>query len=406
MLPKPRVDARLGDGAPPPPELVCPPSGVTKGPWTVRMTDASVTVRWEACRFGADRTVLLQREDGVGGQLTARSVERAFEVTNTYRAAPYASAPPDLAGIYYMHEVTLEGLAQGACYRYRLGAHAERDGGVSRPVGRFCTSRKPGAKVRFDAIGDTNPFLGDNTTKLLEQMAAEPVDFVVHLGDIQYYDSTLETWAGWFVKMQPLLDRGAFLGAIGNHESEKPDEFDQYTLRFFHQGDKANPGYFQFASGGIHFFTVNTDLSTAPTSEQARFLLDGLNRAKATPGYRMSIVFFHRPFATCGDAGDDEGARALFEPVFADAKVPLVLQGHMHGYERIVFDRITYLTSAGGGGRMGNVDENTSRAYCKRRAAAGPWFHFTRFEIDDKAIHGRAIDTAGKVLDAFDIALP
>jgi hypothetical protein len=54
-------------------------------------------------------------------------------------------------------------------------------------TGRFCTARAPGDAIRFLAIGDTNPSLGDNTTKVLLHTLPKNPDFVVHGGDIQYY---------------------------------------------------------------------------------------------------------------------------------------------------------------------------------------------------------------------------
>ena len=45
----------------------------------------------------------------------------------------------------------------------------------------------------------------------------------------------------------------------------------------------------------------------------------------------------------------------------------------MHGYERFEFGALTYLTAAGGGGLLGDPDENVARTYCDKRVASGRW---------------------------------
>ena len=212
------------------------------------------------------------------------------------------------------------------------------------------------------AIGDTNPGLGDTTANLLTQVLPTNPDFVVHCGDIQYYDSFLETWASWFPIMAPMLRQGAFFPAIGNHESEEPDEYTDYTLRFFGgAGFDGADGYYRFESGGVWFFSVDTQDDLDPASPQGQWLVESLADAVTQPGFRFSIVFFHKPFVTCGDTGDDPTARAYYSPIFTQYKVPLVIQAHMHGYERFTLDGRLYITTGGGGGALGNVDLNVQR---------------------------------------------
>ncbi len=378
--------------------IPCGASGVSKGPWVLAMTATSVKVRWEACRKGAAPGLTFTPEAG-GHSAQAPSVAAPFEVTNTYGAALNPGAPRDVAGTYYMHEVPLSGLSPSTCYRYALTADPSA-------AGRFCTSRRPGDPVRFMAIGDTNPTLGDSTANVLRSALPRNPDFVLHGGDIQYYDSTLETWAAWFPIMAPMLRQGAFLAAIGNHESEKPDEFEQYTRRFFGGSGEGNDSYYRFESGGIAFFALDTEQKLTPGSAQATWLSGSLADASAKPGYRFSVVYLHRPLVTCGDSGQDDAARRYFAPIFARHKVPLVFQAHMHGYERFDLDGITYVTSAGGGGRMGDVNENVARPECASRKASGPFFHAVIVDVGPGSLTGVAIDDRGATRDTFQLTVP
>jgi hypothetical protein len=378
--------------------FVCPPLGISKGPWALDLTETSVKIRWEACRTGTDPGLTVTDPSKKATSFT--STESAFVVNNTYGAPLAPLTAKDWAGTYYMHEAVLKGLSPSTCYSYVLTQ--DSDTGA-----RFCTARKAGEPYRFLVIGDTNPTLGDSATKVLSHVVPMNPDFTLHGGDIQYYDSTLETWAAWFPIMKPLLRVGALQAAIGNHESEKVDEYLQYTLRFFGgAGADEGNGYYRFSSGGITFFSVNTQDPVTPTSTQGQWLLSELAAATKTPGFRASVVFFHKPFLTCGDTGDDTTAEAYWAPIFVQYKVPLVFQAHMHGYERFEKDGVTWVTAAGGGGNIEKPSANIGRAYCDTRKAVGDYYNATIVDVTATSFTGQTVDTEGAVRDTFTTAIP
>ena len=63
--------------------------------------------------------------------------------------------------------------------------------------GRFCTARPADQPFKFFAVGDTNPILG-HTVPVFQYTLPEKPDFIVHVGNLQYYSSVAETWAYWF----------------------------------------------------------------------------------------------------------------------------------------------------------------------------------------------------------------
>jgi hypothetical protein len=380
-------------------KLVCPEAGVSKGPWALAVDATNAKIRWEACAPGTSHTLSYAKEGG-GAEATIEAIETAFQVNKTYRAPLNADAPPDYAGTYYMHEAKLTGLDAGACYTYALKSDPARKG-------RFCTARPSGDALRFMAIGDTNPALGDSTKNVLKYALAKNPDFVLHGGDIQYYASGLETWAFWFDAMQPMLSQGAMYAAIGNHEFEKADEFEQYTERFFaNSGFDGTSAYYRFQSAGVWFFALDTEQSLAADSEQWKWFEPSLADAAGKLGYRFSVVYFHRPAVTCGDTSDDPELTARLTPLLKQHKAPLVLQAHMHGYERFEIEGITYITTAGGGGLMGDVSANKDRATCKDRVIFGPYKHAMIFDVAGGELTGQAIDEDGAVVDSFTKALP
>ena len=396
-----------GDAAPPEedsstenPGPPCPASGVAKGPWAIGMTRNGVVVRWEACRAGATPGLVYRPEAG-GADVAVATAERAFELKERHTAplGPQRS-PDDVPGTVYMHDASVAGLAPGTCYRYELAA--DRSIG-----GRFCTAQPDGGKVHFLAIGDTNPLLGDATAKVLARVVPMGADFIVHGGDIQYYESLLETWAGWFPSMAPLLRLATIQPALGNHEHETPDELDDYSLRYFgHPNFGGESMWYRYESGGVWFHVLDTEQPIEPGTVQGAWLTAGLGEVAALPGFRASILVMHRPLVTCGDNAQNDGARRAYASTLAQYKVPFVIQAHIHGYERFEIDGITYVTTGGGGGRIGNIDANISRAECGMRKVSGGFFHAMDVVIEGKTLSAKVIDEEGAIRDSFTVAFP
>lgn len=386
------VDSGVEEG------LVCEGSGVSKTPWVLAIDESSAKIRWEACREGVAPELSWKVENATEAK-TAVAKVAPFVVDETYRAGLKQEGPHDWAGTYYMHEVALTGLEPSTCYTYELSADASAKG-------RFCTSREPGDSFRFLVIGDTNPGLGQATSQVLEQNLPANPDFTIHTGDLQYYDSFIESWAIWWPKMQPLLAQGAFLPAVGNHEFEKPREFELYYTRFFDgAGFEGTTRYYRFSSGGVWFFSADTEQDLDLDSEQGKWLAEGLAFAKKQPGFRFSIVYLHRPWITCGDKSHNPGLREAWEPVFVENDVKVVLFGHLHGYERFEVPGLTYITSGGGGALLADLDKNTGRPECELRKAAGSFFNATIFEVEADKLRGITKDNKGEIRDEFEIPL-
>ena len=388
-VPGPSADGGVPDAG------TCPATGVQKGPWSLRTSATGATLRWESCAEGGSGDVLLEPESG-GASRTVTATEKAYSITETYAAPLRPDAPVDEAGPVYMHELTLDDLAPATCYKATLVADGAR-------TARFCTSHGPTDTFRFFAWGDTNPGLSEETGQILGHVLERSPDFSVHLGDLQYYSSGLETWAFWFDVMQPMFSTGAFFPAIGNHESERPEEFDEYYLRLF--GDADGTRYYTFETGGVHFFVLDTEQGFDQLSPQGGWLLQGLAAAQASPGFRFSVIQMHRPFLTCGDSDEHSKEQAELAPSFAEYGVRLALAGHMHGYERFDLDGVTYITAGGGGGLIGNIDENVSRPYCDARKASAGVRHAVVIEVNPTGFTGEVVTADGTTVDTFSVPL-
>lgn len=376
----------------------CPASGVYHGPWVQKVDGTSAVIRWDACAAGDVAAEIVP--EGGGATIDATGAQTEAQVTTDYHGLN--GVPPDYPGTYWLSEVPVTGLQPATCYTYSIVAEPSRGG-------RFCTARPSGDTFSFMAIGDTNPAIGPTEEMVAGLLESQP-DFVLHLGDIQYYSSLLDSWSQWFISMQPMLSGGAFQPCIGNHESENDTEFFDYYDRLFADGGfDGTRRWYRFESGGVWFFSVDSESEFTAGSPQGDWLAASLADAKAKAGFRGSVVYLHRPVISVADGGNHPEWRAEWEPVFVQEGVVLVLSGHMHGYERFVTDNmLTYVVSGGGGGLIGNVDENvtTYPDDAALRVASEAKFNAMRIDVGAATLDGAAIDENGAVLDSFSIPLP
>ncbi len=407
--PSPRADGGLTDAGASP-GTPCP-APMTKGPWVQQTDDTHATVKWEAYPDAGCAQIAFAPElpDGGSGSETIASGTVTATVVHGEYGLEFDLPQPDLPGTYDLDEVALSGLAPDTCYDYRVlssGTATERAGAQD---GRFCTSRPAGASFTFLAIGDTNPALG-HTVPVLDQVLPARPDFTVHVGDLHYYSSIVETWAYWFGAMAPLLRAGAFFPAIGNHEFELDGgSFTDYYARLFEpQSQDPTEEWFHFESGGIWFFALDTEESLDANSPQVQWLASALANAARQPGFRFSIVFLHRPLYTVGDCSPLLDARAVLDPLFREYGVTLVLQGHMHGYERFEVNGLTYVTCAGGGGLIGDVNAGVEAnpGDAALRVVASNHYSACLYRVSPGSLASTVLDEDGGVIDRWQKTVP
>lgn len=418
----PRVDA----GPPPPTDEP------NKGPWVMEPATTSVAVRWESQLEVVDTSIDVTPEAG-GAMLTFTGTSTETLVRLSYGVGRPID-DPDLPGTYFVNEVRAEGLTPATCYRYVLARYPEHGG-------RFCTMHAPDdhtTPISFYAMGDTSPALM-GTVRLLNTTDPATTEMTIHVGDIQYYTAIIETQEVWFDLMQPMLEANAFLPCIGNHEMEDADgvpfEFEDIYLRLFdHPGGDVgvNAGadgtlWYHFETGGVHFFSLSTEHDTDLGSPQHDWLLATLAAVEAEPTYRFSILYLHRPWYSYGDYGTSASIRGALEPVVRDHRIPLVLAGHMHGYERFEVDyaaaagtglgHVTYVTTGASGfaATPRSIDENlpADPGLAALRVASGTYLQAMVVTIapaptagGGDLIEGSIVDDLGMERDAFAITVP
>jgi predicted phosphodiesterase len=312
-------------------------------------------------------------------------------------------------------QIVLEGLSPGIEYRAMVGLSSADSDAYLQPGFRgqiwgevsFHTQsdKEP---LRIGVVGDSG-FGQQVTFDLVSQMADANLDLVLHTGDVVY---NIEDNAGpfdayalkYYLPFAPLLRKMPIYTVVGNHDVEQEASY-QGTPFIYHafpsffdpHFSTSNPAglnqWYAIDYGNIQFLMLNTQtfVDEPGRDEQTAWLTERL----ADERFAYSIPVFHvPPFSSGLHPYDGAAVRSEWVQLFQATKVPLVLSGHDHNYERLEANGITYIIS--GGGSTVLYDKTTtapgSVTFAKRT-------HFVLLEIYRDRIDLRAVALGGDVLD-------
>jgi len=190
------------------------------------------------------------------------------------------------------------------------------------------------------AVGDWG--CTENTDKTVENILKLNPDLVIGLGDYSYSNAL----KCWIQKIKPIEDRIKLV--LGNHENVgnypglsalESLIYSDASIYMSHFGLKSQ--YYPFNHGNVHFLVMSTDVPYEKDSPQYKFVKDDLKTASENKKVKWIIVANHRttypPYYgpdSSHDALIGSKFRDLYHPLFDLYHVDLVLQGHVHYYQR------------------------------------------------------------------------
>ncbi len=265
--------------------------------------------------------------------------------------------------------------------------------------------------LRVGVIGDSG-FGGRTTYDLAASLVAMKPDLVLHTGDIVYHaheeqDPRQAFVVKYYLPLAAVLHAAPLYPTIGNHEL---DASAQWQGRPFYDaafpafgGDNLNlplaERWYAFGYGPVQFIVLDSMAiyDGIAYSSQNRWLDERL----ADPSFQFSILNLHVPPYTAG-AHVDDGlvARRDWAPRFEAARVPLVLSGHDHNYQRLLVGGVTYVISGGGSRVLYSKAHDLPESQVFARES-----HFVWLEIYPDRIDLRAIGLDGKLIDRTSIAI-
>jgi hypothetical protein len=154
------------------------------------------------------------------------------------------------------------------------------------------------------------------------------------LGDYSY----ASTGTCWFNKIDPIDENMRI--AIGNHEDDSSEGFSEYMSKF-----GLSQTYYSYNYQDVHVLVMDSDRNSYSSgSSQRSFVQNDLQSASTNPNIKWIIVYLHKPLYTspnscgsssCSNTGSENtNLRNGFHPLFDQYGVDLVLQGHVHNYQR------------------------------------------------------------------------
>jgi len=327
-----------------PPPFV--PITLTKAPWAHLLSPTSAVLRFETRE---DLPIPLLIEVDRPGAAPAEPVRAAAEIGLPW-GLEASDNPTDDEGEHVLHELVITGLTPGARVTWRLET---ADGLVLS--GSFRASPTPDTPVRIAWIADT---MFPASADVAAALAAREPDLIVHGGDIQYRTHPADTWNGFFVAMAPLFSRAAAHLCFGNHELDEPEEAAMFYDRLFARQGGREARYHAVTYGGLRILCLDSETGALDDADSAQVAWARQDLAAAREAGLIPILAFHRPTYTLSKYGPRGlAARQVVHDLATTYGVPLVLAGHVHGYERFVVDGVTYVIDGGGGALLTNLDE-------------------------------------------------
>ena len=175
----------------------------------------------------------------------------------------------------------------------------------------------------FVAVGDFS-CNKDAKNTVINIINTDPEMFL-GLGDYSY-ETSAKCWKDIVGGIDPQKMKIAF----GNHEFEG-----QSLLKQYMEYTNLDNQYYSFDYSNVHFISMATEAPYEQGSEQFNFVKHDLMKTKTNPSIDWIIVYYHQPMYTSKTHHEGlESLRDLYHSLFNEYGVDLVLQGHVHNYQR------------------------------------------------------------------------
>ncbi len=296
------------------------------GPILGAVSEESVALTWKTIRpVGFDFSYSLAQVYDSTGQ---------WEETLTYE------------GHKGIAEIWLHDLLPGTAYRFQLVFY-EGDAVYPTEVGTFRTI-EPGARSFSFAVYGATASHPDRHKLVADTIAQQTnVSLVFHSGGLVEYP-TEERFRNFFWAMSDLGRTRPYLTIIGEHDRNDGLYFENFALPS--GGGLNDEQWWSFDYGPVHFVGLDSTLSglteEAAMQEQTAWLKQDLSHAQD----QIIVVFTADPlYSASYDSGENERLLTIWEPVFRQYGVDIVLSSTIHCYEHIYIDGIHHVISGGGG---------------------------------------------------------
>ncbi len=227
-------------------------------------------------------------------------------------------------------------------------------------------------KVSFAAYGDTRT--NENWHEMVcNAMSKERISFVLHTGDLVESGDLIRDWDDFFKASKNLYSKVSIIPTLGNHERNSV-----YYYQAFMSPTKGGGDFFRrwysVVYGDIRIIVLDSNVARGSSTDrkQLEWLENTLKKSKE----KFKIVVFHHPFFT-NAPNREPNHREDWQKLFEKYGVQLVLNGHIHHYERFLVNGVMYVTTGGGGAPLGFGLESPNRGHMKgTKAGVAGYLHY------------------------------
>ncbi|CAN1173200.1 Purple acid phosphatase 2 [Linum perenne] len=255
----------------------------------------------------------------------------------TYKYSNYTSG--------YIHHCTIGNLEYDTKYYYEVG--------IGHTVRRFHFTTPPpvGPDVpyTFGIIGDLGQSFDSNVTLTHYENNPSNPQTLLYLGDLSYADQYPEhesmlRWDTWGRFVERSVAYQPWIWIAGNHEIVFAPEigeiepFKHYVNRYhipFKPSGSTSPLWYSIKRASAYIIALSSYSAYGKGSPQWFWLRAELPKVNRTETPWL-IVMVHAPWYNSYNYHymEGESMRVVYESMLVDARVDIVLAGHVHAYER------------------------------------------------------------------------
>jgi predicted phosphodiesterase len=306
---------------------------------------------------------------------------------------------------YNHHELAFADLKAGTTYSYDvLGTGAPEDKGT------FTTFPEGLTPFRFAVIGDTRSN-HEVHSRILKRVAAEKPLLLINSGDLISDGRNIADWEAFFEVSRDVMRTIPYYPVLGNHEKDSKYYFDFFSL-------PGNERYYMFSVGDALFIVLDQEGHYYPTpefmDEKAREAwwseqnIEYMKKQRDWLEHRLSLtksagfvfVAIHEPMYSVKASRVEDAAlrRAFWGNIFERYKVQVVVNGHDHHYHRAIHGGTHYVTAAGGGAGLYDVDAPQPESVIWKKV-----HHYMTVDVGKDTATLRTIDIDGNPVDTFTV---
>jgi len=306
---------------------------------------------------------------------------------------------------YKQHKVQLAGLEPNKKYTYDV-----LNDGTDEGKGTLMTYPEKTVPFNFVAIGDTRS-RNNVHKKIIAQVQKLNPKFIVNSGDLVENGLSMGDWESFFEVNEDFMRNTPYYPVLGNHEKDSPYYYDFFDL-------PNNERYYYFTVGDALFVVLDSEglrttipAFTTDNMKDAYWEESGIDYMKTQKKWLEEVlklnrqagfvfIFQHLPLYSVKKSRVEESkmVREFWGDIFKRHGVQTFINGHDHHYHHALDNGIHFITSAGAGAPLYDIDAVQPETVSYKKIE-----HFMNIEVNEKKAIMHVIDIDGNEFDTIEV---